>query len=116
MVLASIGIHSYYYNYTESGDLDEKQTIVGNYTCIRNIDVKGWANYGHNVGEITAFPFGWHTPQLTNMELFKEISLEKISKINRTTIIGNDVWIGENVTIKCGCEIGDGVIVCYNST
>jgi acetyltransferase-like isoleucine patch superfamily enzyme len=128
MVL-SLGIHSYCQHYKESGDLgtqsychnykygdiNEKQTIVGNYTSINDIDIKGWANYGHNVGEITHFPFGWHAPHLTNVELFQKISLEKITKINRTTIIGSDVWIGENVTIKCGCKIGDGVIVGYNS-
>ncbi len=32
------------------------------------------------------------------------------------TIIGNDVWIGHNVTIMPGIQIGDGVIVATNST
>ena len=88
---------------------------MGNYTSINSINVKGWASYGHNVGQISTFPFGWHSPHLTNSNLFKQISNEKISKMNRTTIIGNDVWIGENVTIKNGVKFGDGVIVGYNS-
>jgi len=32
------------------------------------------------------------------------------------TIIGNDVWIGHNVTIMPGIKIGDGVIIATNST
>lgn len=29
----------------------------------------------------------------------------------RPTLIGNDVWIGDNVLICGGCSIGDGVII-----
>ncbi len=32
------------------------------------------------------------------------------------TIIGNDVWIGQNVTIMPGVKIGDGAIIAANST
>jgi len=32
------------------------------------------------------------------------------------TIIGNDVWIGHNVTVMPGIQIGDGVIIATNST
>ena len=32
------------------------------------------------------------------------------------TIIGNDVWVGHNVTIMPGIQIGDGVIIATNST
>jgi len=32
------------------------------------------------------------------------------------TIIGNDVWIGHNVTIMPGIKIGDGAIIATNST
>lgn len=31
------------------------------------------------------------------------------------TVIGNDVWIGENVTILPGVHIGDGAIIGANS-
>lgn len=34
---------------------------------------------------------------------------------NRPVVIGNDVWIGANVTVANGCRIGDGVIVAANS-
>ncbi len=32
------------------------------------------------------------------------------------TIIGNDVWIGHNVTIMPGIQIGDGAIIATNTT
>ena len=32
------------------------------------------------------------------------------------TIVGNDVWIGYNVTIMAGVTIGDGAIIATNST
>lgn len=40
---------------------------------------------------------------------------EFLSIEGRTAIIGNDVWIGEGVTIKGGIRIGDGAIVAMNS-
>ena len=30
------------------------------------------------------------------------------------TVIGNDVWIGQNVTIMPGVKIGDGAIIAAN--
>lgn len=32
------------------------------------------------------------------------------------TVIGNDVWIGQNVTIMPGVNVGDGAIIAVNST
>jgi virginiamycin A acetyltransferase len=32
------------------------------------------------------------------------------------TVIGNDVWIGQNVTIMPGVKVGDGAIIATNST
>jgi virginiamycin A acetyltransferase len=31
-------------------------------------------------------------------------------------VIGNDVWIGQNVTIMPGVKVGDGAIIAANST
>jgi acetyltransferase-like isoleucine patch superfamily enzyme len=114
MVL-TLGNHSYSHRYTESGDLPDKKTTVGSYTSINSMDVKGWASYGHGVGPISTYPFGYHARHLTDPDLFHRVSSEKVAKLNRHTIIGNDVWIGENVTIKCGVKIGDGVIIGFNS-
>jgi acetyltransferase-like isoleucine patch superfamily enzyme len=35
---------------------------------------------------------------------------------NGDVIIGNDVWLGMNVTIMSGVEIGDGAVIAANST
>ena len=31
------------------------------------------------------------------------------------TVVGNDVWIGQNVTVMPGVHIGDGAIIAANS-
>lgn len=35
--------------------------------------------------------------------------------IRGDTVIGNDVWIGQNVTVMPGVHIGDGAIIAVNS-
>ena len=39
----------------------------------------------------------------------------KTKDTNGDVIIGNDVWICENVTIMSGINIGDGAIIANNS-
>ena len=62
----------------------------------------------HKLNAATTFPFyifeGWeqkpHIKDLTN---------------KGDTVVGNDVWIGQNVTILSGVHIGDGAIIGANS-
>ena len=64
----------------------------------------------HQMNAVSTFPFyvleGWkqEVPKMTDMPM------------KGNTVIGNDVWIGENVTILPGIKIGDGAIVGANST
>lgn len=65
----------------------------------------------HRMDGITTYPFnifgdGWEkvTPTIEQLP-FKD-----------DTVIGNDVWIGQNVTIMPGIKIGDGAIIAANST
>jgi len=64
----------------------------------------------HQMNAVSTFPFyifeGWEqeVPPLEKMPLRGD------------TIIGNDVWIGQNSTILPGVNIGDGVIIGANST
>ena len=64
----------------------------------------------HQLNAATTYPFfifeGWdaETPPKENMPLKGD------------TLIGNDVWIGQNVTILPGVHIGDGAIIGLNST
>lgn len=63
----------------------------------------------HQMNAASTFPFyifeGW------------EQSIPPIEKmsVKGDTVIGNDVWIGQNTTILPGVHIGDGVIIGANS-
>jgi len=63
----------------------------------------------HQMNAVSTFPFyvmeGWDidVPPLEKMP------------IKGDTIVGNDVWIGQNATILAGVHIGDGVIIGANS-
>ena len=64
----------------------------------------------HQMNAVTTYPFwifgGWDqdTPAKSQMPLKGD------------TVIGNDVWLGQNVTVLPGVHVGDGVIVGLNST
>jgi len=64
----------------------------------------------HRINAITTYPFnimenGWEksAPSLSDL------------KLKGDTIIGNDVWIGQNVTVLPAVHIGDGAIIGANS-
>lgn len=63
----------------------------------------------HQMNAVSTFPFyimeGWEqdAPPLSEMPLKGD------------TVIGNDVWIGQNATILPGVHIGDGAIIGLNS-
>lgn len=63
----------------------------------------------HQMNAVSTFPFytlaGWNmsTPAAADMPLKGD------------TIIGNDVWIGQNATVLPGVHIGDGAIIGANS-
>ena len=63
----------------------------------------------HQMNAVTTFPFytleGWdmEPPALTDMPFKGD------------TVIGNDVWIGQNSVVLPGTHIGDGVIIGANS-
>lgn len=64
----------------------------------------------HNMSGFSTYPFnifenGWEKVQP---------NLNKLP-IKGDTIIGNDVWIGQNVTVLPGVKIGDGAIIGANS-
>lgn len=65
----------------------------------------------HKMDGVTTYPFnifgnGWEkvTPSVEELPFKGD------------TVIGNDVWIGQNTTIMPGVTIGDGAIVASNST
>ena len=63
----------------------------------------------HQMNTVSTFPFytleGWNMnpPETEDLQLRGD------------TVIGNDVWIGQNATILPGVKIGDGAIIGANS-
>ncbi len=64
----------------------------------------------HRMNSVTTYPFnimagGWEksTPMLSDLP------------IKGDTIIGNDVWFGQNVTVMPGVKVGDGAIIAANT-
>ena len=63
----------------------------------------------HQMNAVSTFPF--YTLQGWNMRPPEFSDLP----IKGDTIIGNDVWIGQNATLLPGVHIGDGAIIGANS-
>jgi len=89
--------------------IDDK-LIIGKFCAIaKGIEfIMNGAN--HRMNSVTTYPFnimggGWEkaTPSLDQLPLRGD------------TIVGNDVWIGQNVTVMPGVQIGDGAIIAANS-
>jgi acetyltransferase-like isoleucine patch superfamily enzyme len=60
----------------------------------------------HNIKSFSSFPF---------KEIFGWNECPKNNWGKKTPTIGNDVWIGNNVTIYSGADIGDGAAIAGNS-
>lgn len=84
--------------------------IIGKFCAIaRGIEfVMNGAN--HRMNSVTTYPFnimghGWQgaVPALADLPFKGD------------TVVGNDVWIGQNVTVMPGVHIGDGAIIGANS-
>lgn len=91
-------------------DFNGDKLIIGKFCQIAagvNFVMNG-AN--HQMNAVSTFPFyimeGWNqnVPPLSEMPLKGD------------TVVGNDVWIGQNATILPGVHIGDGAIIGMNST
>ena len=63
----------------------------------------------HQMNAITTFPF--YTLEAWNMEPPSPEDLP----LKGDTVIGNDVWIGQNAVILPGVHVGDGAIIGANS-
>ena len=94
---------------THHYDFIGDKLIIGKFCQIgRNVEfVMNGAN--HQMSSITTYPFyifkGWD----------QKPTDEKDLPYKGDTVVGNDVWIGQNVTILPGIHIGDGAIIGANS-
>ncbi len=95
---------------THHYDFYGDKLIIGKFCQIaQGVDfIMNGAN--HQMNAVSTFPFyifeGFNqsVPSLNEMPLKGD------------TIVGNDVWIGQNTTILAGVQIGDGAIIGANST
>lgn len=71
--------------------------IIGKYCSIgERCSIGGWQ---HDYGRISTSP-----------RVYREILVQDYSDQNQQVVIGNDVWIGDNVVILKG-KIGDGAVI-----
>lgn len=84
------------------------QSIIGRYCSIGN-NVRTLSS--HDTNFLTTSPFHYQ-----NM-FGGEFSFNPKTKFSnyKTTVIGNDVWIGTNVLLVAGVSIGDGAVIGANS-
>ena len=106
-----IGEYTYYSDNKKTPEKFYDKLIIGKFCAIAE-GVKFIMNgANHRMDGITTYPFnifghGWEkvTPTIEQLPFKGD------------TVIGNDVWIGQNVTIMPGIKIGDGAIIAANST
>lgn len=116
-----VGDYTYYDNADGAAEFEKCVThhydfigdklIIGKFCAIaRGVEfVMNGAN--HRMNSVTTYPFnimggGWEKCAPTIADL----------PYKGDTVIGNDVWIGQNATIMPGVHVGDGAIIAANST
>jgi chloramphenicol O-acetyltransferase type B len=82
---------------------------IGNFCSIAS-NVTIYLGGDHRTDWVSTFPFG-HIHQ----NIFNTFNGVGHPKTNGDVVIGNDVWIGDNVTIMSGIKIGDGAVIACNS-
>ncbi|WP_432631858.1 Vat family streptogramin A O-acetyltransferase [Brachyspira sp.] len=104
------GAENFESHVTHHYDFVGDKLIIGKFCAIaKGIEfIMNGAN--HRINSITTYPFnimgnGWEksAPSLTDL------------KLKGDTVVGNDVWIGQNVTVLPAVHIGDGAIIGANS-
>lgn len=94
---------------THHYDLNGDKLIIGKFCQIASGVEFVMNGANHQMNAVSTFPFyimeGWEqeTPPSSEMPLKGD------------TVIGNDVWIGQNAVILPGVRIGDGAIIGLNS-
>lgn len=104
-------------------------TVMGDYTytgpfdMIFNCEIGKYSSisYGvtigppeHNYKRLTMHPF-IHKDEYGIFNKEKGYALVQNDKLEKPLSIGNDVWIGANVTVLRGVHIGDGAVIGANS-
>lgn len=83
--------------------------IIGSYCSIAQ-RITIFQKAEHRFDWMTTFPFGH-----VSKDVFRKCNGIGIPLSKGDIVIGNDVWIGEGVTIMSGSKIGDGAVISANS-
>ena len=90
---------------------DVNRLYIGAFCSIgKNMKVYLGNGVSHHIDYITTFPFGQ-----IHKGIFGNIKPERHIISKGDVHIGNDVWIGDNVTIMSGVRVGDGAVIAANS-
>ena len=93
---------------THHYDFNDDKLIIGKFCQIASGVEFVMNGANHQMNAVSTFPFytleGWEQ----NPPLAEDLPLKG------DTVIGNDVWIGQNSTILPGVHIGDGAIIGAN--
>lgn len=102
----SIGIGSYGFPKILDWN-DNAELVIGKY-CSFATNVSILLGGEHHSDWITTYPFSSFNENMSDMKCNR--------KSKGDVVIGNDVWIGYNVTILSGVKIGNGAIIGAGST
>ena len=92
---------------------------LGCFSYVANSDIGSYCTFGSRVS-VGAFshPTDWlsiHEIQYRNtFNIYGDTVIKNdinIAPVNKRTVIGNDVWIGDNACVKAGVILGSGCIV-----
>ena len=105
---AHVGVYSYVVSGRVSGTLPLFLRI-GRYSSI-GTDLLLIANNTHDYRTVTTFPM--FSLRLSDKFLSQERAEQPFSSnVKRQVTIGNDVWIGDKVTILGGVHVGNGAVI-----
>jgi len=89
---------------------DSGQKVKFGKFCSIAKDVTIFLGGGHRHDWVTTYPFGH-----VELDAFGPEQIDGHPSSKGSVIIGNDVWIGQGVTIMPGINIGDGAVIAANS-
>ena len=82
---------------------------VGNF-CSLALGTKIYLGGNHRTDWVTTYPFS-----NIHQHIFNKYNGGGLAGKTKNVTIGNDVWVGDNVTIMPGVIIGDGAVIACNS-
>lgn len=101
---ANIGKYTYHGDLILAWQNQKAEYICGKFCVISNLKVYLGGDYKPHF--ISNYSFG-----SVHKNIFDNFNGSHDLNTNGNVIIGNDVWIGDNVTIMSGVKVGDGAII-----